>query len=143
MEAGVYVAVEFGPKDVLTYLMKKYAPEIRSLSLQQYGLLDHFQQEYMIQREQLLSVIGRCLRIAVSTKNYNNDYDIYQKKVVLPYKEVEILFEELHNSGKIPDEEQLDKAIRMVKSVLEHKKVPQAVKVKKMEQIFERKALKW
>lgn len=142
LEAGVRIAIEFGPKDVLKFLMKKNAPDIRSFSFNHYGLLDNLQKDYIIDSDQFLSLIGRCLRIAVSTRNYNQDYDAYRERVVQPYKEVEGIFGELTHNGKIPDKKQIDAAINMVKSVLDNKKVPEEVKIRKIEQMFEGKALK-
>lgn len=139
---GVKIAIESGPKDVLTFLMKKNAPDIRCFAFNHYNLIGNVQQECILQREQFLSVIGRCLRIAVSTRNYNNDYDAYREKVVLPYKEVEEIFQELTARSQEPDKEQLEKAITMVKSVLDNKRIPEEVKMKKVEQLFEGKTLK-
>lgn len=140
-DAGVRIAIEFGPKDVLTFLMKKNAPGMRSFAFNHYNLIDNLQRDYIISNEQFLAVIGRCLRIAVSTRNYNHDYEAYREGVVLPYREVEGIFEELSKSRKTPDKKQLEKAINMVKSVLDNKKVPKEVKMKKIEQMFEGKAL--
>ncbi len=141
VEAGVKTAVEIGPKDVLKFLVKKNTPLIEAYSFNEFTQIEQLKDNVVIGREQALALIARCLKIAVSTKNFNHDTDTYQKTVVMPYKEVEGLYLDLREKNLYPEKEQVFKAVQMAVSILEAKKTPIELKRTKMEQIFQNKIL--
>ncbi|AEY65143.1 ACP S-malonyltransferase [Clostridium sp. BNL1100] len=141
VDAGVRVAIEIGPKDVLKFLIKKNTSLIEAFSFNEFTQIDQIRDSVVIGREQALALIARCLKIAISTKNCNNDTNTYQKDVVTPYKEIEALYLELREKKLYPEKEQVFKAVQMVVSVLDAKKTPIDLRRKKLDQIFQNKIL--
>lgn len=142
VDAGVRIGVEIGPKNVLQFLLQKNTAAIRLVSLNEYPMLDDVRRKFIIGADQALSVIERCLKIAVSTRNYNGSQHEYGEKVVGPYRVVERLYYELSEKNQAPDQSQIDMAITMLQSVLTTKNVPGEIRQRKLGALLENKILK-
>lgn len=145
---NVDLAVEFGPQTVLKNLMKKNTPTINAFSFDK-------EEDVKVLREKLLSeggaesdnknmksrLIGRCLAIAVCTKNNNWDNEQYNKGVVEPYKRVREMLETLEREGADPSVEQMREALKMLKSVFDTKGTSQNEQIQRFNQLFEETGL--
>jgi len=123
-EQGVEIAVEVGPKDVLKFLMKKNSRTIRTYTLDNPNDLQRVKEELLVTEEDYLPVIGKCLGLAVGTKNRNHNDEEYQKHVVEPFERVQNLYNGLKASGGQPTRDQVIEAVEMLRHVLAVKKVP-------------------
>ncbi len=139
---GARIAIEIGPKNVLQFLHKKNTTAIQVASLNEYAMLDEIRRAFVIGPDQALAVIERCLRTAVTARNYNNNRPEYHEQVVRPYREVEQLYDELSASGQAPDQSQIDRAIAMVQSVLATKHLPGEIQQRKLDELFGSQILK-
>lgn len=142
VSAGVHVAIEVGPKNVLQFLLKKNTADIQVLSLNTYAMLDEIRRRFVIEDDQALAVIERCLRAATNTRNYNHSSDEYHTRVVRPYKAVEQLYYELAANNQAPSQAQVATAIAMVESVLSAKQVPATLQRRKLDELLGNKILK-
>lgn len=129
---GVQAAVEMGPKNVLTNLMKKNVPSIpvypcetkeNILEIESLFSEDNSDKNTELINKKL-SFITKCLAICVCTKNSNWDNDEYQKGVVEPYRKIQKLLDSLEKEGKEPAIGQLQEAYDALQSVLLTKKLP-------------------
>ncbi|HEX2926725.1 MAG TPA: hypothetical protein VHP38_10815 [Ruminiclostridium sp.] len=64
-----------------------------------------------------LKFIARCMAIAVCTRNRNWDEEEYRNGVIVPYKKVQKLHEELEAASAEPTVSQTKEAFFMLKSV--------------------------
>lgn len=142
VEAQTKMAFEIGPKDVLKFLIKKNTSSIIPYSFNEYNLIEDIKSKWLITSDQALSVVGRCLRAAVTTKNYNTDPDAYQVGVVRPYQEIEALYERMESTEEHPSLGDIQRAIDRVDMILTMKQVSADVKQKQMEQILAGKLLR-
>lgn len=131
---GVRKAVEIGPKNILKNLMKRSFAEIETMSFEksdQLAALGEF-----LPKPDLKQVIGRCLAVAVSTRNRNEDHDAYQRGVVEPYQQIAAMQTELDGSETVPTKEQALAALEFLKTILATKQVPAEEQQERIREIF-------
>lgn len=141
-KAGVEIAVELGPHNVLRNLMKRNAPSIKAYS---YDKSEDTEALLKMLKEQKGSnevhsgptVVTRCMAVAVCTRNRNWDNDEYQKGVVEPYKKVQQMQEEIEKSGNQPTMEQMTEALEMLRTMFKTKRTPVDEQIERFKQIFE------
>jgi [acyl-carrier-protein] S-malonyltransferase len=123
---GVTIAIEMGPKNVLTNLVKSNTPEIRAFC---YGQPEHRNnlQEMLESKSKEMkrfhTVISGCLAAAVATPNVNHNKDEYIKGVVEPYRAIEKMQAEQIKQGVLPDIEQMKDALSMLRTIFNTKGV--------------------
>lgn len=132
---NVKIAIELGPKQVLQNLMKKNTHSILTVSL---GETDDIPKvKGAFNRENIEpSFIGKCLAIAVATKNRNWDNEAYVKGVIEPYQKVKQIAMQLDQTKQEPTREQMAGALLMLRSVFETKKVPHSEQQKRLKQLL-------
>lgn len=141
-QQGIENFIEIGPQSVLSDLTRKSLSGVKVFSYTQIndrnGLLELFKPERNIRKKRkgsyTPSVVTKCLAAAVSVRNANWNNDEYEKGVVIPFREVQKIQIELQKEDLLPTTEQMYKAVEMLKSVLNTKKVP----MEKQRGIFER-----
>jgi len=136
---GVVSAVEIGPKKVLRNLMKRNTPDIKAYSFDDKKDYDTLLNELKTQDnsgENDISVVTRCMAIAVCTRNRNWNNEEYQKGVSEPYKKIQQMQEEIETNGGKPTVEQMKKALEMLRSVFITKKVPIEEQIERFNQVF-------
>lgn len=124
--SGIRNLIELGPQAILKNLtpyissgMKAYAWDIaEDVIAAGKQLKDHG------------AYIRRCMAIAVSTKNYNDDMEEYGENVVKPFRELEEMA-----AQEIMLPEYPDKALYLLETILDYKKVPDKEKIKRLERI--------
>lgn len=112
----IFMAVEVGPKNVLTKLFKGY-PQMNAFSYENEEEMTRLGQELAVPENRLL-FISRCLAVAICVKNSNWDETEYREKVVEPYQTVQRMYNELCESKEEPTVEQMKQALDMLKTVI-------------------------
>lgn len=136
---GIDIAIEIGPQKVLRNLMGKNAPEIKTFAYDYDEDVKDLKVELKTDAsapKYIPTVIMRCLAIAVCTQNHNWNDDEYQNGVVLPYKKIQKMQEELEKSMQEPTVDQMKEALEMLRSVFATKKTPVEEQVERFNQIF-------
>ncbi|GMK38595.1 hypothetical protein PCCS19_16490 [Paenibacillus sp. CCS19] len=121
---GITMTVEFGPKNVLSALVKQELPGVRAFSFDQLADRRELLAEYGSKPEYVKhrpSVLGRMLASAVSTPNTNWNSEAYQNGVVAPYRRIETILEQSERDGLPASDEQLREAFRLLKQILHTK----------------------
>ncbi|SFJ55907.1 [acyl-carrier-protein] S-malonyltransferase [Paenibacillus sp. UNC496MF] len=132
---NVKIAIELGPKQVLQNLMKKMTSSIITVS--QGEASDIPKAKGVFNRENTEpSFIGKCLAIAVATKNRNWDIEAYRKGVIEPYQKVKQLAMHLDQTKQDPTREQMAGALLMLQSVFETKGTPHWEQQKRLKQLL-------
>lgn len=132
---NVKIAIELGPKQVLQNVMKKITDSIITVSLGEAS--DIPKAKGVFNREDTEpSFIGKCLAIAVATKNRNWDNEAYRTGVIEPYQKVKQLAMQLDQTKQAPTREQIAGALLMLRSVFETKKTPLSEQQKRMKQLL-------
>lgn len=123
---GITIAVEMGPKNVLSNLVAANVQNIEAVcfgqnedrkALLEYPLLDEL-------KKHVPSVVTMCLTAAVATPNQNWDDDEYKKGVVEPYKKIKGIQEDLDREKCHPSKEQMREALEMLQIIFKTKKIP-------------------
>lgn len=134
--------IEIGPKDVLKFLVRKCVPELNPFSYNDFSLTEKLKAQYMIQEKEWLSVIERCLKIAVCSRNYNKNIEEYRKYAISPYHTIERIYEQLVDGRQSIEVSHVRQAIEMVVAVLETKKLPLQLIDAQFKNILKGKVLK-
>lgn len=124
LEQGVDIAFEMGPKNVLKFLMQKNTDAIRVFTTDNDKDIDVIRKELLVPEEEYLKVIGKCLGVAVSTKNRNDDIKEYEEKVIKPYRVIEAFYNDFVAKGQRPGKDHVKQAILTLQNILDAKKVP-------------------
>jgi [acyl-carrier-protein] S-malonyltransferase len=145
-DEGIETAIEIGPKPVLKNLMRR---DVKEITVYNFGnaydeatMQNHLNQLRNFKQQinhhgNFMTVINRCLKAAICTKNNNWNNDEYQKGVVEPYRMVRQMQTSLEKSGAEPSLQDVEKALNMLRTVLETKKTPEEIRVKRLEQVFD------
>lgn len=130
-EQGVRIAAELGAKQVLTQFMRTDSKSIACYPYEKAAELDLLQKELEADKLELArqkatnNVVTRCLAAAVCTRNRNWDLEAYEQGFVLPYRQVQRLQEQLDENGEPPTQAQMHEALKLLKQMLDTKKVPE------------------
>jgi len=141
-QQNISMFIEIGPTSTLANLTIQNLEHAKVYSLSQVldnqKLVRHSQTESDIKgkekRSYLITVVTKCIAAAVSTRNNNENSDEYEKGVVLLFKEIEKMQWKLMEDNQKPNEDQIHKALNMLKSVLITKRIP----LEKQRAIFKR-----
>lgn len=134
------IIIEIGPKAVLKGLTGKNIADIMSFSYD-------FEQDQNDLKEQLNineaasdykpTVIGKAIEIAVTARNRNWNNEEYEKGVIVPYREVLELQAEIEKENRRPTIDEMKRALTMLTSVLNTKKVPALEQNDRLKELFE------
>lgn len=137
------LAIEMGPKTVLTGLMKQNIPEVAVYSYDNEAerkMLRSILNDAVPARkadEYPHTVVTKCIQIAVCTKNHNWDNTAYQKGVIEPYRKIQRMQENLEKTGQQPTVEQMREALEMLKSVFKTKMTPLREQEERFREVFD------
>ena len=102
---GVTTSVEIGPKNVLTYVLEKNKPDLKTYVLDTVQAMKKFHESVVIGRDDYLRFLSQSLTTIVGTKNYNEDPSEYEQKVILPFKKIQKAYEEVRAGKVVPNPE--------------------------------------
>jgi [acyl-carrier-protein] S-malonyltransferase len=125
LKQEITTAIEMGPKNVLKFLMKKNTDSIFTYTTDKIEDIHTIKEELIITEDEYTTFIGRCLGIAVSTKNRNNSNEEYEEYIVKPYRKMESIFQECQATKRIPKKSDLKISIDYLQIILKSKQVPE------------------
>lgn len=140
---GIGTIIEMGPQAVLANLMNSNARNIESFSFGQKDdrdkLMELFAKDIQDKNKDndLAGFIGRCLAIAVATRNSNWNEEEYIAGVEQPYEKIDKIQNELDRNGEKPSYEQMLEAVEMLKSVFKTKMTPLEEQAARFDQLFD------
>lgn len=126
-QKGVTLAIEMGAKNVLTNMVKANVDGIEALcfgSKEDRKKIESILSAYPGLKKHIPTVVTRCLAVGVATPNQNWNNEEYQNKVVVPYRKIQNIQDELEETGGKPTLAQMREALDLLKVILETKKVP-------------------
>jgi [acyl-carrier-protein] S-malonyltransferase len=137
----ITLAVELGPKNVLSDLLKLNYEAIHSISFDQKeerrALAESFRSNPLY-RNYIPSFAEKCLTIAATAPNFNfGRPDDYQTGVLGPYRALRQIREETDGKGAPPSEEQMRAALELLCLILTTKKTPLADQQQWLAELFE------
>ncbi|GGA37479.1 hypothetical protein GCM10007416_07990 [Kroppenstedtia guangzhouensis] len=120
---GMTTAVEVGPKDVLKYLMHAIDPNLSVCTYEKEKDIRKTKQALIVQESEYGEIISRCLTVVAGTKNHNTDPIDYERRVVIPFRQIQNRCEEWIASETLPKFSDVRAAIQMVQTALEAKRI--------------------
>ncbi|WP_139487903.1 ACP S-malonyltransferase [Brevibacillus dissolubilis] len=138
--------VEVGPQSILTNLYKN-DPKAKGLHIFSFNqkkdkqmLLDILTGKKEMPAAEApvnqVSLVTRCLRVAISTRNRNWNTDEYNHGVLAPYRKLKEIQQELDTTQAPPTMEQMNEALELLYTILSTKKLPQEEQVHKFNKIL-------
>ena len=125
---GVSMIIEMGPKSLLTSLSKNTNPDIKrycyGIKNERSEINDIFISDESLQRDKV-NFIDRCLGIAVSTQNQNDNPEQYQSGVVDNYNHIKMLSNQVQANGCPAAADDMRQAIQCLIKIMQTKKVPE------------------
>lgn len=147
-QQGIDTVIEIGPNNILKKLMAQNIHSINAYSCEKdkdvYDLKDSFGTDSKPETKDhsKITVVTKCLAIAVCTKNNNWDNKDYEQGVILPYNSIQKLQEKIENEKRQPETEEMKEAIKMLKSVFDTKGTPRQEQSIRFKQIYEQTGTK-
>lgn len=124
---GISMVIEIGPKNLLTSFLKNLDPNMKKYC---FGIKNDraeinklFLSDSGLQKDRV-RFVDRCLGIAVSTQNFNNNIEEFQSKVVDNYNNIKKIANEIEETGRKSNTEEKLQSLRHLIKIMETKKVP-------------------
>lgn len=123
-QSGVEVYLDAGPREVLKKLAVANVPGAKAYALGEAG------DEALLERElaadirsikERPSVIGKCMAVAVCTRNQNWNEDDYQSGVVEPYRQLQAMQEKVETQGAEPTPDEMKQALALLRRIFSTK----------------------
>ena len=125
-QQGATAVVELGPKAVLKGLLRKNVPELKSYAIDLPQDYEHVRSWRVSRRCDRQRFLNACLTAAVSTRNHNVNAEQYRAGVVEPYRLLEQMERDSAPSSPEAEDEELDRALELIRMIFAAKGVPQA-----------------
>lgn len=137
---GIDVYLEAGPRAVLKKLALTNIPAVQAFALDEEDdrlPIDHaFAVDLRAMRERP-SLVGKCMAVAVATKNNNWNDDEYQKGVVEPYRALQTIQEKLERDSQETSVEDMKQALSLLAKIFATKGTPKEERDWRLNQILE------
>lgn len=120
------VFIDVGPGDMFKNMIGYVLPDATSFSLKlddQEAMARELSADIAARRERP-NVLGKCLAVAVCTRNRNWGLADFERGVVVPYEQIRAQYEEVKQAGRAPTAEQSKEALRLLRQILETKQTP-------------------
>lgn len=142
-QAQVSKIFDMGPQAILANLVKQYKPTISSYSFAKKEEREALRrtvpskwQRTDIKGGTVYNIVTRCMAMAVSTCNRNDNDDEYQSGVIYPYEQLQVLQRKVEESNTAPTEEQICESLAWLYKILETKRVPLNEQLQRYEILF-------
>ena len=122
-EQGATTSIEIGPKNVLTYLLKENTGNTGMYTIDTVQALKGLQRDISAKREQYLKFIAKSLTIINGTRNYNEDLQEYEEKVLSVFRKMQALYKQVECRAVVPDADLCQNIIEMLGNALSAKKL--------------------
>jgi [acyl-carrier-protein] S-malonyltransferase len=137
-EVDLYL--EAGPRDVLKKLVLTNLPGSTAFALDEQGDETLIEQDLAADIRAVKerpNVVGKCLAVAVCTKNNNWNEEEYQKGVVEPYRQLQAMQERLEQEAAAPDLDEMKQALALLGRIFATKGTPADERELRLRQIIE------
>ena len=131
---------DMGPQAILANLVKQYNPAISVYSFAQREERAALKRAIPLKwhdsgsgKRSVYTIVTRCMAMAVSTRNANDNDEEYQKGVIYPYEQLEALQSDIEQSGSAPTEEQVRKALAHLHIIFQTKYLPANEQIRRYE----------
>ncbi|MCM3746394.1 ACP S-malonyltransferase [Paenibacillus pasadenensis] len=137
---GVTLAIEMGPKNVLTNMVKANVDGIEALC---YGAkedrkkIEQILSAYPGLRKHIPTIVTRSMAAAVATPNRNWDNEVYQEKVVKSYRAIQEIQDRLEETGSKPSLAEMRQSLDLLKVILDTKQVTEEEQSRWFHQIID------
>lgn len=125
LENKIDTIIEMGTQPILINLIQ---PSLKLKNIDYKCYVFNQKDSLYIYNPERLDYISTCMAIACSTQNNNWNNSEYKQKVILPYKKLQKLYEDLFNNNQIPSDEQLKESKDLLISILTGKNIVSAEK---------------
>lgn len=121
IKQGVGITIDVGPGKVLRNLSTANARFIKALS---YDVSDDaIDLENLIKNNPVIPFVSRCMGLAVSTKNMCKNENDYERGVVIPYRQLQMMQEKINSEGRNADTDEMFKARNLLINIFNAKGV--------------------
>jgi len=120
-EVAIDTFVEAGPKDVLKKLATTTLPNVSAFALdkpEDEKAMNEALQTAIKARKERPTVLGKCMAVAVATRNTNFDNDAYQQGVVLPYQQLKDMHEKHSAAGTSANADEMITAVKLLQQIM-------------------------
>lgn len=120
-EVAIDTFVEAGPKDVLKKLATTTLPNVSAFALDKPDdekAMNEALQGAIKARKERPTVLGKCMAVAVATRNTNFDNDAYQQGVVLPYQQLKDMHEKHSAAGTQASADEMITAMNLLQKIM-------------------------
>jgi [acyl-carrier-protein] S-malonyltransferase len=126
-DENVDVFIEAGPGEVLRKLAKINIAGCKAFALdkteEEQALLQELDTDIRLLKEQP-TLLGKCLAVAVSTKNNNWDEVSYRQGVIEPYQKIKAMYDHSQQLSADPEPAQLTEALDLLRLIFTTKGTP-------------------
>ncbi|WP_379155611.1 ACP S-malonyltransferase [Paenibacillus sp. sgz5001063] len=136
---GITLALEMGPETVLRTLIRKNTPLIDSYAFDREAERERAHSllvDPVSVKGKAVTIVTRCLAVAVCTKNSNPDLEEYRTGFQEPYREIAKMQESLEEQGTEPTLDQMRRSLDMLRLAFRTKRTPLEEQIERFEQIF-------
>lgn len=120
-EVAIDTFVEAGPKDVLKKLATTTLPNVSAFALdkpEDEKAMNEALQPAIKARKERPTVLGKCMAVAVATRNTNFDNNAYQQGVVLPYQQLKDMHEKHSAAGTKASADEMITAVNLLQQIM-------------------------
>ena len=143
---GVNVAIEMGPKNLITNIVRSNSNEISAICLGNKKERNEFFTKYKTHEmysKHIPTIITKCLVAGVATPNKNWDNDEYEAGVVKPYNEIQSIQNKIESKELILNDEIIRKCLENLKTIFITKKLPESEQKEWLTQMLEETGLNY
>jgi [acyl-carrier-protein] S-malonyltransferase len=120
---GIDTLLEISPRSLLIPLIEENSLNATSYPVRSGRDIKKVGKELGLNREEKIDILKKCLKIIVSTPNYNSKDEEYEKGVVKSYKKIQDMWLEAEKKKQPLSFEEVLLAVNMLHSALEAKKL--------------------
>ncbi|QUI21907.1 acyltransferase domain-containing protein [Vallitalea pronyensis] len=125
---GVSIALEMGPKNLVTNLVGNIAPDMTAYCFGKKMDRKHFHEKFIADesyKKDIPDFMSRCLGIAVATKNANPSTEAYQKGVVDNYNAIKKIQKDIQDTNRKVLKTDMEIALQYLENIMKTKMVPE------------------
>lgn len=123
---GISMAIEMGPKNIVTNFISKLEPDIVTYcygqKLDRKKLHEYFLEDSSYQKD-IPDFLGSCLGIAVSCENHNDNSNEYNDGVVVPYNRLKKMYSHMQETKGKLNVVDMQNAVKELKTIFGTKKL--------------------
>ncbi|APM39627.1 ACP S-malonyltransferase [Clostridium kluyveri] len=140
-DQSIHICVDMGPGTILKNLTRQITSDITVHSFESIENFETLRKNFLLniyneEKSTALKLIDRCLAAAICTENNNWNSTEYYKGVIIPYRQIKKMREDIEKSACKSNLEKVEEALDMLKMVFDTKKVPVEERKERLNEIF-------